>query len=242
MPKWHYPVLIVFSIILSVAHAEINPLDFPMSRGINPLTYPMTREIEFVLVRNFPNSHLCREVKKTLPTIKPDDKAYGSIILSLHFMIKENEIRTISHKIGNIEFYSIITTVFLKKTGEGNIKKGIAEYFIVDLDNDGLVDMVDIVYGGSSFKHSDLLTVHDDLWILRQQPIPQDYSIYSIKKEIGLPTVLDHKEILRTYHITPFWFDKRNYLLFEVRERKRAKGFVVVELLSSGKLISHCHF
>jgi hypothetical protein len=70
--------------------------------------------------------------------------------------------------------------------------------------------------------------------------------IYVFSREISFP-------VKGAYHIAPFHFAQKNYLLFERNGvfRKDVDGiylkdvnfiFWVGELLPDGKLITHCHF
>lgn len=189
-----------------------------------------------VKVNSGEDSPFCQTVKKELQLFYTDHEAevYSGIfntgvIVNDHF-----------------GFYPILVKKDIKLMGlQGQTTTANIGYYLIDINNDGHLRLVDKVTGGY-LKYSgwgSLLTIYKKNWLDLPQPISVkdrevDYYIgsynYNILKENGALEVM--------YFIYPFFYKEKNYLLINFDGSDKYGLFIVGELINRSELITHCRF
>jgi hypothetical protein len=217
-----------------------------------------------VEIRNFPEKELCVATKSAVDSMERDK--YGVAIRALPSRMKRNpdesEISALplrsystadslqeekNFTVKNLIFYAdkASSIEFIR---DGIKRKMMEKYYLIDIDNDGSLDLIEALNGSIAgfgvLWLGDSIAIYEKVWIFEDRPVLFDSmnikkEIHAFNREFSFPSIRDE------YFIAPFHFAQKNYLLFERNGvyRKNADFiFWVGELLPDGKLITHCHF
>jgi hypothetical protein len=211
--------------------------------------------LEFIELRNFPESKLCMAVRDAVGSIKKDGQGLKIMTLPFrNYSILKKDVKD-DFPVKEINFYAYrvypvkAIFVFKREWGDEEVEMDWSiGHYLIDIDNDGVRDLIEITgdkYG--EYGAGNTMKTYQKVWIFDNKPARID--------SMPLKTIIDpwnsvffsqtmgfSNEIKGAYYIAPFSFAQKNYLLFESNEDYAGKLFWVGELLPDGKPVTHCYF
>lgn len=190
----------------------------------------------YVQIQNAPDTELCISTSKAVQDVR---KEAGR--LKRKFRDRQTSSKSAVQAMG-LSFYTLLIKHFVTIDSSAERMSFDLDYYLLDIDNNGSVEMITIVSGGHmAAGEGDTLSILKDDVSSAAQPVPHD-ALGNVALEIGpLSVRFEGKDFDNGYYIYPFAFQGKNYLLIEGNRDQYRKDLVAELVLGTG-IVTRCYF